>query len=395
MNFKDYIRGQRHGKDANQLERNAMNDPFLQDAIDGFDSVSGDHLSAVEKLEKQLSTPSKHIDKRVWIWTAAAIFVLLIGIPLFLNQPKIDTNEAQVATSETPQSEEADILLPEKDTVLMAENIEKKVVTTPKVAVQKEKPVVKEVENIQPESEDSDVQAAETTNKPELNFSVNEQLQGRVAGVAVSSQEEKKQSNIRIRGASTIPKLNEKVVFGRLVDTTGEPIIGGTVNIKDTKLGTVTDIDGKFHLVVPENEKGTLVASYVGMKSTEMPLKENVGNIIMQDDTELLSEVVVVGYGTHRKSSKVGSVSKVKEITPTFAENEFTKYFKDNYNKNICADKNIAFSVEFYIDSLGRPGSIDVKTNNCPDLELEIKRLLSGSPLWSERNRKVTLLITL
>ena len=55
MKLKDYIQGKRHGKEANRLEREAMNDPFLNDAIDGFDSVEGDHLSVIAELEKQIA----------------------------------------------------------------------------------------------------------------------------------------------------------------------------------------------------------------------------------------------------------------------------------------------------------------------------------------------------
>ena len=57
MNLKEYIQGKRYGKEANQLEREAMNDPFLQDAIDGFDSVQGEHLQVIEALEKKIQPP--------------------------------------------------------------------------------------------------------------------------------------------------------------------------------------------------------------------------------------------------------------------------------------------------------------------------------------------------
>lgn len=88
MNFKDYIKGQRHGKEANQWERKAMDDPFLQDAIDGYDSVEGDHLSVIEKLEKRVSTTRRGISRPLWIWAAVAVIVLLIGIPLLLLLPE-------------------------------------------------------------------------------------------------------------------------------------------------------------------------------------------------------------------------------------------------------------------------------------------------------------------
>ncbi|MEA5045045.1 MAG: hypothetical protein VB075_10830, partial [Petrimonas sp.] len=104
MNLKDYIHGKRYGKEANRLEREAMNDPFLQDTIDGYDSVPGNHVEAIEKLEKRFAPQPKHIDKRGWLWAAAAVLVLLIGLPFLLRQP--DTKDVQVASVESLKKEE-------------------------------------------------------------------------------------------------------------------------------------------------------------------------------------------------------------------------------------------------------------------------------------------------
>ncbi len=399
MNFRDYIHGKRYGKEANQLEREAMNDAFLQDAIDGYDSVQGDHFSAIEKLEKQLTPPPKRVDKRVWMWAAAAVLVLLIGIPFLLRQP--DAKDVQVASStETAKKTESDVLLPQKDTILMADNIEQEALPTAKPPIQEEKTAKRETvlapeedKIIQPEKKLTTPKEPErVTAQAKIDSSVSEQLQGRVAGVAVSSESENKLSrNVRIRGASSIASSNQKLVYGRLVDPSGEPIIGGTINIKNTQFGTVTDTEGKFKLTVPDTEKGTLVASYVGYESSEIPLKENVGNIVMKENTDLLSEVVVLGFGTQKKETKVGSVSKVKDEAATFGEVEFKRYFEENFDKTLCANDPISVTVEFYVNGKGQPGNIVIKENSCPDLEVEIKRLLLGSPVWSETDRKVTL----
>ena len=100
MNLKDYIRGERHGKEANRLEREAMEDPFLQGAIDGYDSVEGDHYSVIQKLERQLAQPRKRVSRRIWIAAAAALLLLLIGIPFLLHPPQ-PTVEPLVATTDT------------------------------------------------------------------------------------------------------------------------------------------------------------------------------------------------------------------------------------------------------------------------------------------------------
>ncbi|SEA11467.1 TonB-linked outer membrane protein, SusC/RagA family [Porphyromonadaceae bacterium KH3R12] len=106
-------------------------------------------------------------------------------------------------------------------------------------------------------------------------------------------------------------------VRGTVVDEAGEPVIGATIQIKGTSQGAVSDIDGNFTLSAPAD--GTLVISYVGMQTQEVPVSARV-NITLVADTELLEELIVTGYGTFRKSSFTGSAStmssKIVEDAP-------------------------------------------------------------------------------
>ncbi len=80
--MKDYI-SNREGEEANQLERRSMNDPFLRDAIDGFDSVEGSHLSVIRKLEEQIGgkKEKKSSNPGPWIWIVVLIAALLAASP--------------------------------------------------------------------------------------------------------------------------------------------------------------------------------------------------------------------------------------------------------------------------------------------------------------------------
>lgn len=112
-------------------------------------------------------------------------------------------------------------------------------------------------------------------------------------------------------------------VTGRVVDITGEPIIGANVVLKGTGQGTITDFDGKFSLSdLPK--KGTLVVSYIGYVDQTVKIEGgNFYKIVLSEDTETLEEVVVVGYGTQKKSDLTGSVMQVKskDITSVTANN--------------------------------------------------------------------------
>lgn len=106
-------------------------------------------------------------------------------------------------------------------------------------------------------------------------------------------------------------------VTGHVADATGEPIIGANVTVKGTTVGTITDIDGNFTLEVGSTD-GTLVVSFIGWKSAEAAIKgKSPINVILQEDTETLDEVVVVGYGTQNRKSLTGAISDVKSESLT------------------------------------------------------------------------------
>ncbi len=98
-------------------------------------------------------------------------------------------------------------------------------------------------------------------------------------------------------------------VSGIVVDEKGEPIVGATIQVPGTSLGTISDYDGNFELTVPESAK-TLVVSYIGMKTQEVPVKKNV-RVVLSTATEVLQDVVVTGYGNVAKGTYVASVSQV------------------------------------------------------------------------------------
>ena len=100
-------------------------------------------------------------------------------------------------------------------------------------------------------------------------------------------------------------------VNGKIVDSTGEPVIGASVVVKgNAGIGTVSDIDGNFQLTVP-SEQSTIVISYVGMNTQEHRVGKNRNfTITLQDDDQVLSEVVVVGYGQQKKASVVGAITQ-------------------------------------------------------------------------------------
>ena len=118
-------------------------------------------------------------------------------------------------------------------------------------------------------------------------------------------------AELRAESSNTayIIQQSKKTVTGVVVDMAGLPLIGVNVSIKGTTEGTITDLDGKFNLNV--SSQSMLVISYIGYKTVEIPVRENV-RVVLEEDSQALEEVVVVGYGTMRKSDVTGSIGVAK-----------------------------------------------------------------------------------
>src|SRR5699024_8416310 len=100
-------------------------------------------------------------------------------------------------------------------------------------------------------------------------------------------------------------------VSGTITDDTGEPLIGVNIQVKGSNKGTSTDFDGEFTLE-DIDENAILIISYVGYQTQEIPVagKSNL-DIVMSSDSQLLDEVVVVGYGTQKRANISGAVSSI------------------------------------------------------------------------------------
>lgn len=102
-----------------------------------------------------------------------------------------------------------------------------------------------------------------------------------------------------------------KKVAGSIVDESGEPVIGASVLVKGTTIGTITDFDGNFILEAPE--KAVVTISYIGYKTIDLPASDpSLAKVTLQEDSKMIDEVVVVGYGVQRKRDVTTSISSMK-----------------------------------------------------------------------------------
>ncbi len=106
-------------------------------------------------------------------------------------------------------------------------------------------------------------------------------------------------------------KIVDNAIRGKVTDSTGKGLVGVSITVKETNIGTSTDARGTFSITVPEN--GTLVFSYVGYAKQEISVNgRSEINVVMGESFSSLDQVVVVGYGTQRKSSVTAAIATLK-----------------------------------------------------------------------------------
>jgi len=380
MQLKDYIQSKKQGKDANRLEREALNDPFLQEALEGFDEVPGDHAAIIDRLEKRFAHPatSQQPDrKRFLYWSIAASILLLIGFGSYFLLEK-NRNPVQTVAMVQPAEEEnkisvdSPVLQPvqaEKlqQESLIAERVTKKTIPAPTVS----KTIPVQAESIsQPENKLAD------TNQATLSDLAETRETAEVSAKQITKEQEKQS------------------ILGKIVDETGEPLAGVSIVEKGTTNGTVTDINGVYTLPLSK-DSSKLLASYLGFKPQEINPSNQDKLIVLKPDNQTLDEVVVVAFGTQKKSSIVGAVAKINEagFSQSFGEKEFQIYCQQKADKNVCGGQGATVKVSFFIDETGKPVEIAYKKYSCEEAKKEIEKLLASSPVWTKVNRKVTMTI--
>lgn len=113
--------------------------------------------------------------------------------------------------------------------------------------------------------------------------------------------------------ASVQSVMQSVSVKGQVLDGDGIPVIGASILEKGTTNGVITDIDGNYSLNV-SSKNAVIVISYIGYKTVELPASDpGLANVVLKEDTEVLEEVVVVGYGAQKKETLTGAVTVVTD----------------------------------------------------------------------------------
>ena len=406
MKLLDYIRGLRKGKEAHRLEKESMQDPFLADAMDGYNQVEGNHEQRIEKLRMQVSAHSaKKKSTYAITWSIAACLIIGFGISsyflflkksmtdeVFIAEESVSIKLAEPAAPPTPA-------IPATPTVPATPQKEIALATT---KVKTDSTPISEITARQADKKDM-IAEIQTTSQPQgapvaavpMMEEVSEEtaaLQEVVATIdTFESESDKKMKLAKV--ATILPQKN--MIKGRVTDEKGEPLIGASVTYKGTNIGTITNMNGEFSLVKKDDKK-RLTAEYIGYDPVEIRVDTSRTMLIaMNENKQVLNEVVVVGYGAkkNKKSTTAGNVVTVKEqakkeITPqpVIGKRSYQKYLKENLVRptdDNCKDIKGEVVLSFFVNEEGKPQNITVIHGLCEFADKEAIRLVKEGPKWT------------
>ena len=406
-----YINREMSPAEMHAIEKAALDDPFLADAIEGYGELraSGNEIfisPALEELRRRLEKRTREQRKgRVWYadsWLrVAAAFILIAGTAgvVFIFVSNSADRKEQLAKNETVK-----VQPPDNNKSIAADSSE------PVAAA----PAASNLASTPARTGSTDLKTLKARNstRKDLRETVADASTPAVAAASPEKQEAKLQERdeqVTARSASAPPAASPqrenavdpamaknrqlssfpgKQYSGRVVDTENKPIAGASVTLENKSLGVTTDEDGKFNLSAPDSTVKVHIAS-VGYEPAKITLRNNLtdNHIVLMPAETALNEVVVTGYGTQRRKTGSGRAAVPAEPAPGWTAYE--QYLAKN-TKTSIKDSGLhgVVIISFLLNKKGKPTDIKVEQSLTRSLDAEAIRLLKNGPSWKPVNGK-------
>ena len=405
--IKRYLDGEMTPVERHALEKKALSDPFLADALEGSEQISTTDFSG------DIASLHTLIDQRVkqnaggnpfWTWgLRLAAGLLLITITTFILWNALDEkptapqqSSAEKNETETPSSSPTDsvVLDNTKDRLALADrpraseptrsvtSTRKEPVTVNEKALLEAEQVAEEVSEPVPLSEAKSIAGGVSKDATEETI-VEAEAKKEVAGLDDAARAEGPvQRSAKKTLSPSAPQLSN-AVRGKVTSAEdGSPLPGVNVIIKGTTIGTVTDVTGSYFLG-NTSPSTTLVYSFIGLQSKEVPI-ENKNNldVEMNLDVSQLSEVVVIGYGYSEKNE---TTSTVDLAHPGIGTRAYKKYLEENLRypqPALDAKVEGRVTVEFFVETGGGLNDFTIVKGIGSGCDEELIRLIKEGPAW-------------
>lgn len=396
MKLLDYITGSRKGADAHSVEYQAMSDPFLADAIDGYDSVNADHLIAISNMQAYVSAQafSHKKDSNVWkIAIVATLFIAILGGYFTLMNHKSTMLVAQEQNSSyinlyVPESyvQQKGLELSETQKTSLLQGEKSLAVSNISNLDEVIKPINR-IEIYVPASYYAQLNKADekelallSSNTLQQEKSVNNNKELYAEAVIETQKQEPGASSL------SVPIL--------AMETVAEPTAKPSLSHQNSDLALVSDA------YLSENAVGKVAESMSDVSQTiEKPEVKGRLELAMKDGDDMLSGLAVASYDVDYQSSKNRSASKMsssevmskKKIVrpkPVNGESQYKTYIKENMVAIFdpaCKEATTYGTVvlTFNVTRQGRPTDIAVEQGLCEPYNKEAIRLLKEGPDWT------------
>lgn len=337
-----YLKGELDARAMHQLERQAQDDPFLMDALEGYENSGKNQQPNLADLKEQLAkrtAPAKQRSLILWrVFPIAATLLLMLGAGYWLlksPEPAKDKYVYKVTgdnlLTPPPPTIEKQIVIEPKDSKLA----EKKTYKTDRTEYIADNhnvranatvdDILKKTDGVETKPDGSITYRGQAVVGAKLNgkdFSggnLTSAIQNLPADIVDNLQIADTINKTSLIAANRpAPQLREvsisgpvtvdRSISGKILDQQGAPLIGATVKVDGTGKAVATDVNGNFKIDLPAN-KDLLAVNYIGYNTQQVKVgnRDNL-NIALQNNDNSLNEVVVVGFGVQKKQAVVGSI---------------------------------------------------------------------------------------
>lgn len=402
--IEKYKRGELSPAEMHALEKKALSDPFLADALEGLNDIPAEDFSFdLEALKDQLNERTAPAVKVISIWgwsarIAAAIAFIVVATfvirELAFNDNTDNGNLALNENKEPYKAEQSDTVQVEPKASETIEAPSPSITTLPESSStdnQKQPPPTGGVGDVSVEKDSRQ----ETTAIPEIETpapasiqlqSEDKAFRRESETIAAAPEQADNSFDLRKKRKTTEEFAALKTVKGQVKDTEGRALPGVNVTIDGTNTGTITDEEGKYEISMEDLNKG-LMFSFIGYEDREVvPGAVNEVNVELEEDVSQLSEVVVVGYGTKRESDIMDTYPTVEMAIPEGGRKAYKKYLENNLNYPEQALNNKVegkVTVQFTIGPSGEMSEFQILKGLGYGCDEEVIRLIKTGPKWS------------
>jgi outer membrane biosynthesis protein TonB len=412
LQISKYLKGELDARAMHQLERRALDDPFLADAIEGFEQAKADQKANLDDLSDRLHQRIAQKERRIIPWvplSIAASILIIIGAGIWFlsgRQPEKTALMAQDIKVEKKQKDTIAASAPiaavtpkKSDTPIKPTQPVAKSYAKPNVVGSTQKAVVKEADKEVVMAEppaNSDEKAAELYKPKKDSVATNELIVGAMeqkkAASVNSDQLVYKAKQQPATAEETLLKSRADGVSATPADGTGrtitgmvigsddrQPIVGATVKVMGRPFGVVTNAEGKFSLQDVGGDQ-TLSVNYIGysQKRVKVSNKDSL-SISLEPAGSSLNEVVVTGYDT--KKNNDGEAADIVDAHPKDGWHSYNQYLKQSATSP--DGKTGKVKVSFIVAANGSLSQFKVIKSLSDTADKKAIDLITNGPVWT------------